>query len=373
MLAGEASGDRIGAALVHGLKAREDIELVGVGGDALAAEGLISLYPMDDLSVMGFADVFKRLPRLLWRLRQTRKAILRTRPDAVLLIDAQEFSARVAGGIRRAGFTGPVVLYVAPTVWAWRPERAPALKGVFDEILAVLPLEPRVMAELGGPPTTYVGHPALARTRMRETNPESGPIVLLPGSRRGELRRHMPLMRETVARLKDHSRVTGFVIPTLPRLEDEIRREVAEWPAAVDVVTDDGERVRVFGQALMAIATAGTITLELALSGVPMVVTYVGDRGQARHFAKAQAEAISLPNIVMNRRVVPEVLFLEPDPGRLASEALSLIDEASERTTQWHAFAELRRRMEEGEPSTPREDPADRVLAVLQGCEISAS
>src|SRR5690606_10820914 len=161
ILAGEASGDRIGANLMAGLKGRRpELAITGVGGDAMEGEGLSSLFPMDDLAVMGYRDVILRLPLLLWRARQVASAILRQRPDVVVLIDAQVFSKVVAKSLRRRGYKGPIILYVAPAVWAWGAERARKLAGIFDEILSVLPFEPEAMRRLGGPETAYVGHPA---------------------------------------------------------------------------------------------------------------------------------------------------------------------------------------------------------------------
>ena len=168
VLAGEASGDRIGGALIAGLRQRTELRVTGVGGPEMAAAGLLSIFPMSDLSVMGYADVVKRLPLLFYRLFEAQRSCWRrTRPDDLFLIDSQVFSATLARRLRRSGYRGRIVLYVAPAVWAWKPERAPGLKELFDEVLAVLPFEPAAMARLGGPPTRYVGHPALALFRQR--------------------------------------------------------------------------------------------------------------------------------------------------------------------------------------------------------------
>src|SRR5690606_15528125 len=162
---------------------------------------------------------------------------IRDQPDVVVLIDSQVFVRVVAERVRQAGGRVPMLLYVAPAVWAWAPERAAKLKPLFDEVLAVLPFEPRVMAELGGPPTHYVGHPALTRQPMRAAQPPRGPFLLLPGSRMGELRRHLGLMRAAVEALREHPQVSGFVLPTLGTFKDRLAAEVAGWPAPVEVVT----------------------------------------------------------------------------------------------------------------------------------------
>lgn len=366
ILAGEASGDRIGADLVQRLRSRTPLTLTGVGGPELEAEGLTSLFPMENLSVMGWSDVLRRLPMLLWRVRQTANAIIRQRPDVVVLIDSQVFVKAVASRVRKAGLRVPMLLYVAPSVWAWRPERAAELRPLFDEILAVLPFEPKVMAELGGPPTTYVGHPALTRFPMRPTQPGSGPLLLLPGSREGELRRHLPLMREGATLLEAHPRVSGFIIPTLSSLAERLRAEVAGWPVPVQVVTGEA-RYAAFASAYAAFAVSGTITFELAMSGVPMVVTYVADAQQAKRAAKiGRPVQIALPNIVLGREVVPELKFVDPKAERSLASLLALLDDPAAVGAQVAAFHELRTLMHKGAPEAPLVDPAERVLAYLE-------
>jgi len=365
VLAGEASGDRIGADLVHRLRTRAEVELSGVGGAELGAEGLRSMFLMSDLSVMGWSDVLVRLPLLLWRARQVANAIIRSAPDVVVLIDSQVFSRVVAERVRRAGSRVAMLLYVSPAVWVWAPERAAKLKPLFDEVLAVLPFEPKVMAELGGPQTSYVGHPALSRQQMREVSPERGPLLLLPGSRVGELKRHMGLMRAAVEELRNHPKVSGFVLPTLGHLRERLVAEVAGWAAPVRVVTGS-ERDAAVAEAVGAFAVSGTVTLELAMAGVPMVVTYVGDRGQAKRFVQLEKPPmVGLPNIVAGREVVPELLFPgEVDASRVGPALRDLLDDRASIDAQLAAFREIRTLMQKGAPEAPLVDPAERVLAV---------
>lgn len=363
IMAGEASGDRIGADLVQRLRRRTDVDLSGVGGPELRAEGLVSLYPMENLSVMGWSDVLKRLPLLLWRIRQTANAIIRQRPDVVVLIDSQVFAKAVAKRVRRASPDIPTLLYVAPTVWAWRPERAAQMKPLFDEVLAVLPFEPRVMAELDGPPTSYVGHPALTRFPMRPEQPERGPLLLLPGSRTGELRRHLDLMRQAAELLQSHPRVTGFVIPTLTSLADRLRAEVANWPVPAEIVTGEA-RQAAFASAYAAFAVSGTITFELAMSGVPMVVTYVADAQQAkRYVALGRRLQIALPNVILGREMIPELQFTDPKAERSLAPLVALLDDTAAVAAQIAAFHDIRVLMQKGAPEAPLVDPAERVLA----------
>lgn len=366
ILAGEPSGDRIAADLVDRLRRRGEVHVSGVGGEALAGRGLRPLFPMRELSVMGWADVLPRLPLLLWRARQTARAIVRERPDVAVLVDAQVFSALVARQVRAAGAQVPLLLYVAPAVWAWKPERAAKLRPLFDEILAVLPFEPEVLSRLGGPPSCYVGHPALANLAFRDAVPARGPLLLLPGSREGELRRHLPLMRAVAERIGTHPRVAGFVLPTPLHLAERVRGEVAAWGAPVRVVSSDAEKRKAFAGAVAACAVTGTVTLELALAGVPMVATYVADKGQARHWVKYEVRFASLPNAILGRELVPEVLSLAPEPARLEAAIRTLLDDGAAGAAQLEGFRLIRSLMEEGAPEAPLCDPAERVLSHLR-------
>jgi lipid-A-disaccharide synthase len=365
ILAGEPSGDRIGADLVRRLRERVPLKVSGVGGEHLAAEGVSSLFPMSDLSVMGLNDVLKRLPLLLWRIRQTAAAILRQQPDLVVLIDSQVFCETVAKRLRKAGFAGKVLLYVSPAVWAWKPERAPALKPVYDEVLAVLPFEPAVMAKLGGPPTSYVGHPALSHTLLRATQPERGPMLLLPGSRQGELRKHLPVMEEVAKAFAGHPRITGFVLPTPRHEKSRVHEAVTNWATPVQVTSDPEEKQMAFAEAVAAAAVTGTVTLELALSGVPMVTTYVGEKAQLKRAQKYNLRFASLPNILAGERLVPEILSLQQEPAAVIAEMTRLLDEPGVMDAQLQGFANIRGDMEKGAPEAPLADAVDRVLAHL--------
>ena len=367
ILAGEPSGDRIGADLVERLKSRTNLTLSGVGGEALTQSGLESEFDMNELSVMGWADVLPKLPKLLWRARQVARKIIRTRPDVAVLIDAQVFSAIVASQVQKAASDIPVVLYVAPAVWAWKPERAAKLTPKFREVLSVLPFEPEFMRTVGGPETNYVGHPALARFPLRPSVPEQGPVLLLPGSREGELRRHLPLMRAVAEGLKGHPRVTGFVLPTPRSLERRVRAEVAGWSVAVDVTTSEEAKSAAFGASIAAAAVTGTVTLELALAGVPMATTYVADKGQAKRWVQYRVKYASLPNAILDRALVPEVLQIEPQPDALVAEVRRLLDDRAVADAQVAGFGEIRVLMEQGTPSAPRVDPADRIMRYVRG------
>ncbi|WP_417581444.1 lipid-A-disaccharide synthase [Pelagibacterium sp.] len=367
ILAGEASGDRIGANLIAGLRrVFPELSVAGVGGDAMEGEGLTSLFPIDDLAVMGYRDVIMRLPLLLWRARQVASAIVRQRPSAVILIDAQVFSKVVARALRRRGYRGSIILYVAPAVWAWGGERARKLTDIFDEVLSVLPFEPEAMRKLGGPKTAYVGHPALHSYPMRQNQPAIGTILLLPGSRTGEINRHLPMMKSVAERLSSQSKVTGFSVLATRSQSDRIKRIVAEWSVPINVIVAQEQRQEALEAAIAAIAVSGTVTLELALSGVPHILTYVAEGAQVKMFENATTRFIGLPNIIAQKEVVPEILFAHKGhPETLADAAIALVNNSTALKAQAEAFCEIRALMEKGALEAPLESPVDRIAAHL--------
>lgn len=370
ILAGEPSGDRIAADLVGRLRAHVNLILSGVGGDELAGQGLQSLYPMTDLAVMGITDVLINLPRLLWRLEQTARAILSSNPDVVVLVDAQDFSKLLAARLRRRGFAGRLILYVAPSVWARNPERAARLRPLFDAVLAVLPFEPAAMTRLGGPPTCYVGHPALAEAMPPPDASAQGPLILLPGSRDGELRRHLPVFAAIAAELASRPEVTELVIPTLPRLQQRLVAETANWPVPVRVEHTRGARRDLYAKAVAAICVSGTVTLELALARVPMLVVYALDGHQARIYDRLGRPQVSLPNIILGRPVVPEFVAAPLTISAVRSLALDLIGNKKARQDQLAAFDELYQVMETGIAPHPRQDPAEQVLSIWRNQRV---
>ena len=366
IVAGEPSGDRLGADLIRRLRVHTAVNPIGVGGPELTGEGLASIFPMRDLSVMGTADVIARLPLLLWRLRQTVEAILAQKPDVVLLIDSQVFSQTVAARLRKRGYRGKVLLYVAPSVWAWKPERAPALLPLFDEVLAVLPFEPAAMNALGGPTTTYVGHPALEQSSGRTEQPARGPLLLLPGSRRGELRRHLPLMRAVAAAMQGHPKVTGFALPTVRDELAWVSGVVARWPFPVTVTADPERKHRAFVDAVAAVAVTGTVTLELALAAVPMVTTYIADRSQAAAAEKYKLRFAALPNILLDEALVPEITGVRVEPQAVIAAARALLDDPRQIDTQRAGFTRIREAMRHGLPDAPMVDAAEVLLGYFR-------
>ncbi|MEM7024622.1 MAG: lipid-A-disaccharide synthase, partial [Pseudomonadota bacterium] len=278
MLAGEPSGDMLGGRLIKALRAKAEapIDLFGVGGVRMRDQGLKSMFPMEELSLIGIAEVLPHLPRLLRRLGQTSSEIRQRQPDVVLTIDAPGFALRLQRRLRRLPLSR--VHYVAPQVWAWRAGRAARLSQDLDHLLTLLPFEPSFF-ERHGLDCSFVGHPIVEeagaprdgpRFRRRYGVPEDAPLLcLLPGSRKQELMHHLPVLRDTVALLWQHVPRLRVVLPTLGHLAPLVRPEVGSWSVPVLVLEDREERFEAYAASWLAIAASGTVSLETALAELP--------------------------------------------------------------------------------------------------------
>ncbi len=366
ILAGEASGDIIGADLIAKMRAQVSLKLAGVGDSHMIESGLKSLFPATDLAVMGYVDVIMRLPLLLWRVRQTVRHILKTKPDIVVLIDSQVFSNLVARGLKKHGFGAPVLLYVAPTVWGYKPERARHIVPLYDEVLAILPFEPPIMKQLGGPKCRYVGHPALERLQPAN-NPDAARIILMPGSRTGELKRHLHMFKMVSERLSGSQPDLEFVLVTLPRHAASLTTKISNWKASIVVASTKEERAKAFASCRLAITVAGTATLELAVADIPMVVSYVMDVGQIQLKKKLDVKHFALPNLILDQPVVPELLFEKPDAERLFATTRQILANPDSLHKQKAGFARMRQKMKNGTDEYPRHNPATCVLSHLNG------
>ncbi len=322
LIAGEASGDQLGADLMRALReARPDIIFTGVGGPLMIEQGLKSLFDMTDINVMGFLPVVKRLPLLLKRIEETAAAIVEREPDVVVLIDAPDFTHRVARKLRTRRPDIPIVDYVSPTVWAWRPGRAKRMRAYVDHLMALLPFEPAAHQRLGGPPCTYVGHPLV--NRLTELRPgaaerdmrndlEHPTLLVLPGSRRSEIHHLMPVFGQTVSIVHGLFPGARFILPAVQHVRAVIEEELAAWDVKPEIVTGEEAKWRAFRQARSALAASGTVTLELALAGIPAVVGYKVSR--VEEFILRRLVTVSsavLPNIILGEAFVPE--FLQDD------------------------------------------------------------
>ena len=356
LVAGEESGDALGGALARALTARggEEVKLAGVGGRAMAAAGIISPFSIDDLSIIGIAGLARRLPTILRRIREAAEAVVAARPDVLVIIDSPDFTHRVARRVRRRAPAIPILDYVSPTVWAWRPWRARAMRAYVDCVLAILPFEPAVYVELDGPPCLYVGHPLVERLAELRPNAEEArrrrsdpPLVLvLPGSRSSEIGSLLAIFGATVGRLAARIGPMELVLPTVPHLAARVRQGVAGWPVVPRVVVEPAEKWAAFRSARAALAASGTVTLELALAGVPTVAAYkVSLLAEIVMRLHSPLKTVILANLVIGERIVPEFLQRDCRPERLADALAPLLADTPERSRQIEGFGKLDRIM----------------------------
>ena len=375
LLAGEPSGDTLGAGLMASLTRRspEPIRFIGVGGPKMAAAGLSSLYPMEDIAHFGVAELIPHLRLLLRRLRETVETIRSQRPDVVVTIDVPGFSLRVGARLQNSGI--PLVHYVAPQVWAWKPHRAKQIAGFLDHLLVLLPFEPPYF-QVEGLPSTFVGHPVVESGaadgdgpgfRARHGIDPAAPLVcVLPGSRRGEIRRLLPAFGGAVARLARERPSLRVVVPAVDAFAHEIAAGVAAWPAGVVVIRGEAERFDAFAAADVALAASGTVALELAMAGTPSVIAYRLNPITAWALKRAiKVRRVSLVNLLADDEIFPEVLQEHCRPERLAAEVARLLDDAEARARQRAGAARAVAMLSAGR-HRPSDLAADAVLKVME-------
>ncbi len=367
LIAGEPSGDRLGAALMAGLRSvHADVQFQGIGGAMMQAEGLVSLFPMEELSIMGLVEVLPRYFALKRRIAQAAKAALGANPAALITIDSPDFCLRVASIVKAARPGLRTIHYVAPSVWAWRPGRAAKMARVIDHVLALLPFEPPFMTAVGMS-CDFVGHPVvaepLASPAERALMQGSGPLILaLPGSRRGEVARLAPVIGHVLARIKADYPDARVVLPTLRGVADLVTDLTADWPIAPQIIHDGARKRAAFACADVAIAASGTVSLELAANGCPMVIAY--DLHPASLWLMRQAaliDTVTLVNLVSDTRVVAEFIGPRCRADLIAPEVLRLLAGPS---GQDQAMALTMQRLGQGDDA-PGLRAARSVLAAL--------
>lgn len=376
LLAGEPSGDVIGARLMQALRRQgeQPIEFFGVGGARMQAQGLDSFFPMEELSLMGFTEVLPHVPKLLRRLSQTRKEIQRQQPDMALTIDSPSFSLRLQEKLDGKALRR--VHYVAPQVWAWRQGRAAKLGTKIDYLLALLPFEPRFFKR-HGLACSFVGHPIIeeagesgngARFRKRYELPNDVPIIcLLPGSRLAEVRQHMPVLQEVVNRLAKRFPRLRLILPTLPSLAPVLRPMIENWPIRPFILEERADRFDAYAASWFAIAASGTVTLELALARLPHITIYRTSMITAWLARRMiSVEHVNLVNLILNRPVVPEWLQEDCNAERIAASAFHLIQDADHREAQRASLGEVVTMLQGEDDSPPSQQAARRVLDLLK-------
>ena len=375
LVAGEPSGDALGARLMAALRAETTgpVDFAGVGGPLMAAAGLDSLFPITDISLMGFAEVVPKIPRVLRRVRETARHALDTAPDVMVTIDVPGFSGRLADRLRGRPF--PLVHYVAPTVWAWRPGRARKLARRVDHLLTLLPFEPPWF-ECEGLPASFIGHPIVESrvgqgdaVRFRQEHglrPDDPVLCVLPGSRAGEVGRLLPVFGAVVRRLAATRPALHLAVPTVPAVEAPVRAAIADWPLRASVITGETGKSDAFAASTAALAASGTVSLELAIAGVPHVIAYAVSPLSAmiaRWLIRVQFA--SLVNILEDRPVVPEFLQSACTAEAILPAVSLLLDDPAARLDQKAVAANIAEQLAGPGPSPSR--AAAQVIAGLAG------
>ena len=384
IIAGEPSGDALGGALMAALKQRTGgaVRFAGIGGERMAEEGLRSLVPLHELAIMGIAEVLPRARRILRLVRETADRVATLQPAAVVTIDSSGFTWRVAENLRRRGERVTLIHYVAPMVWAWRKAKARKVARWYDHLMTLLPFEPAYFTALGLA-CSYVGHPVLesgadrgdgaAFRRRHSIAADAQVLCLLPGSRRGEVNRLLPIYRRTVIALRQrHPRLT-IVLPTIELVADAVGAATRAWPVPVTIVHGLAEKYAAFAASDLALAASGTVALELAMAGLPAVIAYKMNPITgflARRIVKTRF--VNLVNVILDRLVVPELLLEECTADRLSSALDALLDDAAARAVQVAGYRESLARLGRG-GTAPSLRAADTVLAIMRARDPSAA
>jgi lipid-A-disaccharide synthase len=367
IIVGESSGDQLGAKLMQALRLQVAApDFLGTAGEAMEAAGLKSLFPLTDVAVMGFVPVIKRLPLLIRRVHGVVAAILASRPDILVIIDSPDFTHAVARRVRRRLPHLPVIDYVCPSVWAWRQGRARKMRRYIDHVLALLPFEPEALRRLDGPACTYVGHPLLERlSDLRGEAVAANRLLVLPGSRRAEIERLMPIFGQTVALLSQSIRDLDVVVPAVSPHAERIKVLASQWSVVPRVVLGEAAKLAAFRSAQAALAASGTVTLELALAGVPMVVGYAVspiEAAIARRLIKVPS--IVLPNLILGENAIPQLLQEHCRPFELLAHLAPLMCASSARAQQQAALQRIEAQMRLPDAEGPSTRAA-RIIAAL--------
>lgn len=371
IIAGEPSGDELGGALMAaiGRLSPDPVVFRGVGGARMAGAGLASRFPMTDIALFGITSIIRHIPRVLRRVKETVAAIVAEPPDVLVLIDCPGFNRRVGRAVRKLRPDIPIVFYVSPTVWAWRPGRAREMRPYVDRLLALFPFEPAIHERLGGPPTVFVGHPIAERLVQLRPNPdeerrracEPRRLLVLLGSRRLEVTRLAPLFSDVLQRLSEQIGPFEPVMPIVPHLRSLIEAEIAGWPVRPRLIVDEAEKWAMFRTAHAALACSGTVTLEVAMAHVPQVVAYRANPIEAAIVERLiTTDTAVLANHILGEKVVPEFIQRFATPEAITASLVALMTDSPAREAQLSAIQRIDAVMD-----VDGEAPSERAARVV--------
>lgn len=373
LIAGEHSGDALGAKLLRAIKTATggNVSFSGVGGELMAAEGFVSLYPLDDVAVMGPLAILRQLPVIVRRVHEAVDATVAANPDVLVIIDSPEFTHAIAKRVRKRAPQLPIINYVSPSVWAWRPWRARRMRPHVDHVMALLPFEPAAHERLGGPPCSYVGHPLIERLDEIRTADAAGladrlgiadkpAIVVLPGSRRSEVERLMQPFGEALARLQLRGHAFEVILPAVTSVRALVEEKARAWPLVPHLVSGEADKFAAFRLARAALAASGTVTLELGLAATPAVVAYRVDAVAARLRFLMQVPSVVLTNLVAGENVYPEYLQEDCTPEKLAAALAQLLEDTPQRQAQIAGLAKVPQRM-----AIPGDSPSEAAARIV--------
>lgn len=368
MITGETSGDTLGASVLDTFVANDiEFEVGGLAGPRMEALGAKSLFDITELSIMGFTEVIGKLPKIMGLVKRVVRDIKTFNPDVILLIDSPDFNYAVAKRIKKTHPDIPIIKYICPSVWAWRQGRAKKMTAYIDHVLAVLPFEVELMKELGGPETSYVGHP-LARELANKVGdirkiPSSPPmLLLLPGSRKGEVKRLLPIIRDTVEIMTARSQQFEAVLPAVDGLAEYIKDQVKDWKVKPKIVVGKEAKDKAFENADFALACSGTVMLELGLYAIPTISIYKLDKLGFVVRMLVKTWTACLPNLITDKMLIPEYFEEYANPKILARLLDELGREGPSRNAQLEGFQQLRDIM--------RKDSKSHILVASKILEI---
>lgn len=381
IIAGEHSGDALGGKLMQALKelcGENSITFKGLGADAMIKQGLTSLFPMEEVAIMGPFAILKRLPNLIKRVHQCVDDVIENNPELLIIIDSPEFTHPIAKRVRKKNPDIPIVNYVSPTIWAWRPGRARKMKPYVDEVLALLPFEPAKHKELGGPSCHYVGHPLIEQKQwIDQLDPaplleklsidkQSKILTILPGSRPNEIKHLMQPFGKVVAELNQQVGPIEVLLPTVNSVKSSVEDAIKSWPVKPHIILGEEDKFRSFKCATAALAASGTVTLELAITGTPMVVAYKYDKLLHLLRPLIKADMFALANHILGKRAFPEFIQYDCTCEKISNALLPLFDENSrERKKQLNDLSQIDQKMFEA-GLRPSIAAAKQTLATIE-------